>query len=284
MTTPTALPGARVMVTGARGRIGGAVCAHLSGLGADVVGLDRPEIDTQDAPAVARAMAGIDAVVHLAAIPSPELAPWPEVFATNVTSTFNVLWAAAEHGVQRAVIASSINASGILFNSRELLPAYFPFDEQIPTDIEDPYSLSKSVDEQTAHMAWRKWGIDVAAIRFPFTAEWNDIVAHSERLVERPEDGVAEGWTYLDVRDAARAVELGLTRPISGVQAIFVSADETAVPYPTEDLLQALAADVPRLRAFVGREVPADLTRAHSVLAFRAEHVLELEHRVFATP
>lgn len=272
------------MVTGGRGRIGTAVCAHLRTLGADPVVVSMPDIDTTDVAAVADAMKGVDLVVHLAAIPSPLEDAWPEIFATNVTSTFNVLWAAAEHGVRRAVIASSINASGIPFNSRDLLPAYFPFDEDIPTDIEDPYSLSKSVDEQTAQMAWRRWGIDVAAIRFPFTAEWDDVVAHSEELAEHPEQGVVEGWTYLDVRDAARVVELGLTRPISGVQTIFVSADETAVPYATQDLLQTLAGDVPRLRAFVGREVPANLTRARAVLGFRAEHVLELDERPFRGP
>lgn len=83
--------GRRVVVTGSQGRIGSAVCERLEGLGARVVGVDVPEIDTQDPAAVAEVVQGADCVVHLAAIPSPELAPWPEVFADNVTSTFNVL-------------------------------------------------------------------------------------------------------------------------------------------------------------------------------------------------
>jgi hypothetical protein len=51
------------------------------------------------------------------------------------------------------------------------------------------------------------------------------------------------------------------------------------VPYPTEDLLDRYAPRVPRLRRFPGREVPIDLTRARTLLGFRAEHPLEIEDR-----
>src|SRR5206468_7349833 len=117
---------------------------------------------------------------HLAAIPSPELAPWPEVFADNVTSTFNVLSAAGEAGVRRMMLASSINASGVPMNSHDVRPAYYPFDEDLPTDIDDPYSLSKAVDEQTARMVARHWGADVVAVRFPLTVEWDRLLEHAE--------------------------------------------------------------------------------------------------------
>ena len=59
--------------------------------------------------------------------------------------------------------------------------------------------------------------------------------------------------------------------------AVFVAADETNVPYPTDDLLDRYAPGVPRLRSFPGREVPIDLTRARTLLGFRAEHLLPVE-------
>jgi nucleoside-diphosphate-sugar epimerase len=273
------LAGRRVVLTGSDGRIGSAVGVHLEDLGATVVGVTVPDLDTKDAAAMDAVMDGVDFVVHLAAIPAPHLAPWPEVFTDNVVSTFNVLTGAARHGVRRAVIASSINASGIPMNSHDVLPAYFPFDERLPADIDDPYSLSKSVDEQTARMVWRHWGTEVVAIRFPLTAEHDDLVEYSRSAGDDPADGVRNGWTYLDVRDAGRVVELALTRPIRGVQTVFVSADETLVPYPTEDLLDRYAPDVVRLATFVGRQVPADLTRARTVLGFRAEHTLDIAER-----
>ncbi len=273
------LAGRRVVVTGSDGRIGSAVGVHLEDLGATVIGVTVPDLDARDAAAMDAVMEGVDLVVHLAAIPAPHLAPWPEVFTDNVVSTFNVLTAAARNGVRRAVIASSINASGVPMNSHDVLPAYFPFDERLPADIDDPYSLSKSVDEQTARMVWRHWGTEVVAIRFPLTAEHDDLVGHSRSAADNPGAGVRTGWAYLDVRDAARVVELALTRPIRGVQTVFVSADETMVPYPTEDLLDRYAPGVPRLTSFVGREVPADLTRARTVLGFRAQHTLDIAER-----
>jgi nucleoside-diphosphate-sugar epimerase len=273
------LAGRRVVVTGSDGRIGSAVVSHLEDLGAAVVGVTVPDLDTREPGAMDAVMEGVELVVHLAAIPAPHLAPWPEVFTDNVVSTFNVLTGAARHGVQRAVIASSINASGIPMNSHDVLPAYFPFDERLPADIDDPYSLSKSVDEQTARMVWRHWGTEVVAVRFPLTAEHDDLVEHSRNAADNPGDGVRTGWAYLDVRDAARVVELALIRPVRGVQTVFVSADETLVPYPTEDLLDRYAADALRLTSFVGRQVPADLTRARTVLGFRAQHTLDITER-----
>jgi nucleoside-diphosphate-sugar epimerase len=273
------LAGRRIVLTGSDGRIGSAVGRHLEELGAEVIGVTMPDTDTRDAPAMDAVMEGADSLVHLAAIPAPHLAPWPEVFTDNVVSTFNVLSAAGRNGLRRAVIASSINASGIPMNSHDVLPAYYPFDERLPSDIDDPYSLSKSVDEQTARMVWRHWGTDVVAIRFPLTAEHDDLVEHSRNATEDPGEGVRIGWSYLDVRDAAIVVELALTRPIRGAQTVFVSADETLVPYPTEDLLDRYAPDVLRLTSFAGREVPADLTRARTLLGFRAQYPLDIADR-----
>ena len=79
MATPSTLQSARIMVTGGRGRIGTAVCAHLRTLGADPVVVSMPDIDTTDVAAVADAMKGVDLVVHLAAIPSPLEDAWPEI-------------------------------------------------------------------------------------------------------------------------------------------------------------------------------------------------------------
>jgi hypothetical protein len=58
-----------------------------------------------------------------------------------------------------------------------------------------------------------------------------------------------------------------------------VAADNTLVPYRTEELLDRYAPRVPRTRRFVEREVAVDLTRARTLLGFRAEHQLELSTR-----
>lgn len=281
------LNGRRVLVTGAAGRIGLVTVEHLNDLGAKVTALsnvEHPDLkadrvligDTRSEADVARALEGAEYVVHLAALPHPSAGSPYDVYSINVVSTFNVLAQAGALGIDRAVIASSINATGVPFNPHEIRQPYFPWDEKAPTDVADWYSLSKQNDENTARMAWRRWGIDVVSFRFPHVNSADVLERMAENARVKPRSGLREAWSYLDTRDSAYAVELGLTAPLSGAHTFFVAADTTLAPYETEDLLDAFAPDVPRSRRFVGREVPIDLTAIRTVLGFRAKHELDL--------
>jgi nucleoside-diphosphate-sugar epimerase len=281
------LNGRRVLVTGAAGRIGLVTVEHLSALGAKVTALsnvEHPDLkadrvligDTRSETDVAGALEGAEYVVHLAALAHPSSGTPYDVYTINVVSTFNVLAQAGALGIDRAVIASSINATGVPFNPHEIRPAYFPWDEQAPSDVGDWYSLSKQNDENTARMAWRRWGIDVVAFRFPHVNSADVLERMAENVRVKPDNGMREAWSYLDTRDSAYAVELGLTAPLSGAHTFFVAAGTTIAPYPTEDLLDAYMPEVPRLRKFAGREVPLDLTAVRTVLGFQARHELDL--------
>lgn len=281
------LNGRSILVTGAEGTIGRAVCARLSGLGAKLTGLSLAPAEGHPPPPLDRclhgdvrspevitdALQGIELVVHLAAIPHPMADPALTVFATNTDATFNVLWQAAEHGIGRAVIASSINHTGLPYNvDKSVRPAYFPIDENLPSQLTDPYALSKVIDEITAATVHRRFGMDIIALRFPYTSEAERIAQRAEHVAGSPGGPVAEGWSYLDVRDAAQAVEKALIAQTTGVIGVYVAADDTLAPYPTEELLDRYAPGVLRTRTFAGREVPIDLTRARTLLGFRAEH------------
>lgn len=109
---------ARVMVTGAAGRIGRAVLALLAERGIEVnaLVLDDPGDlaarlvvtgDAADAKTVRAALEGADAVIHLAAIPTPARNTAFEVFAGNSLSTFTVLEEAYRAGIRHAAVASS---------------------------------------------------------------------------------------------------------------------------------------------------------------------------------
>jgi nucleoside-diphosphate-sugar epimerase len=232
--------------------------------------------DTRSEADVAKALEDVEFVVHLAALPNPAAGSAYDVFSLNVVSTFNVLAQAGERGIRRAVIASSINAYGVPMNPHDVAPAYFPLDERLPIDVADPYSLSKQTDENTARMASRCWGIDVIALRFPLTRSEEHLRERAEAFRDHPEWSVREGWSYLDTRDAAHAVECGLTADLTGAHTVFVAAGTTCAPYRTQDLLERFAPRVPRLRPFVGREVPIDLTVARTLLGFQARHELDL--------
>ncbi|WFR67753.1 NAD(P)-dependent oxidoreductase [Curtobacterium flaccumfaciens] len=279
-------PPRRVLVTGASGGIGSVTTAHLVAAGIAVTALDRhgtlpPEADRQvradatDQTAIGAALEDVDAVVHLAAIPHPTLGTPLEVFRTNVTATFAVLSEAGARGVRRAVIASSVNASGVPFNPHGVMPAYYPIDEDLPVDLGDPYSLSKSVDETTARMAHRTWGIDVVALRFPLVKDHDTLVRAAERTAEDPAATVREGWSYLDVRDAARAVHAALVAPLAGAHVVGLAASDTLLPGPTDELLARWAPGVPVRSPLPGRSSAIDTRRAERLLGFRPEHTLQ---------
>ena len=233
-----------------------------------------------DPEVAARAVVGAEAVVHLAAIPAPLGFAAHVVFGQNTLATFCVLDAAARAGVPVAVIASSIAATGMSFSPHEVQPPYLPLDEATPTQAADPYALSKTTDEATAAMMSRRSGITTTALRLPFLGTPSDrLPAQAEGHAARPGNGTRDVWSYLDTRDAARAVLLALGRTGGDSLVISVAAPETLTPYPTEDLLEAFLPTVPRSMSFPGRTVPLDLTRSRTVLGFEAEHLWQQPDR-----
>ncbi|PRY18187.1 NAD-dependent epimerase/dehydratase family protein [Kineococcus rhizosphaerae] len=106
----------RVLVTGASGMLGRETARAFAARGdrvrllqrrpAGLAGFEEVLGSVTDPDACARAVAGIDAVVHLAAKVSVT-GPHPEYVATNVDGTANLLEAARAAGVQRFVMVSS---------------------------------------------------------------------------------------------------------------------------------------------------------------------------------
>jgi nucleoside-diphosphate-sugar epimerase len=104
----------RAFVTGATGFLGGRLTKALRARGDEVVALDRRTTPLSDRGALAEAMQGCDAVFHLAAVykigvPRSERAA---MWETNVRGTENVLDAARDAGIPRAVYVSTVNAFG----------------------------------------------------------------------------------------------------------------------------------------------------------------------------
>ncbi|HEY3558497.1 MAG TPA: NAD(P)-dependent oxidoreductase [Kribbella sp.] len=273
----------RVLVTGADGSIGRAAVSGLQQAGYDVTGLslrydhtstaDRAVVgDARSAADVSAALDGVDAVLHLAAIPHPSLGTPEEVFENNVAATFNVLAQAGQQQVRRAVIASSINAFGVPMNVNAVEPAYYPLDEDVETDIADAYSLSKSVDEQSARMAWRRWGTDVIALRFPLVKDHEELVKFAARAESDPATMAREGWAYLDLRDGVRAIIAALESTVPGAHVVGLAADDILIDRQTDELLRQYAPDVPLKRPVQGRACLVDTTRARELLGFRPRY------------
>lgn len=278
----------RVLVTGADGKIGREVVADLVDRGIGVTALSpawrsptrADRVVTGDATVeadVAAALADVDAVVHLAAIAHRDLAPPYEVYRTNTDATFNVLSQAGERGILRAVIASSINAFGVPMHHREILPAYFPLDEDVPVVLDDWYSLSKRSDELTAEMAASHWSMTVVSLRFPYVGSPVEVRQHARHPDHQQ---IREGWSYLDLADAVAAVHAGLLAPLTGAHVIALSAPDTYREEPSEELLARFAPQLPLRRPVPGRGALIDTTRARELLGFVARRsALEPEPR-----
>lgn len=108
------------------------VARELRAAGHRVIAMDRvgersPDfvrVDTTDygqvidaLPAVNDTHDGVDALVHLAAIPAPGPAPDVATFHNNMLTTFNVFWAATRLGITRIVYASSETVLGLPFDA-----------------------------------------------------------------------------------------------------------------------------------------------------------------------
>jgi nucleoside-diphosphate-sugar epimerase len=159
-----------VLVTGAAGRIGSWFCAHaadryrlrrlvqdeeqaaqLEGHGETVIA------DLADLPALKAACAGIDTVLHLAAVPDPSAA-WSDLLRDNIVGCYNAFVAARAAGCRRLVFASSIHAvSG------------HPPDVQVkvsePVNPGDLYGVTKCFGEAMGRYMAEQEGLSVIVVR-----------------------------------------------------------------------------------------------------------------------
>ena len=126
----------RILVTGARGKVGAATVDVLHRAGHEVTASDRiapvfeaappwpsyRQADLADAGDAFAIVAGQDAVVHAAALPDPQHNPPHVVFSNNLMATFNVIEAAVRLGVGRVVHVSSETVPGFFFAERPFGP------------------------------------------------------------------------------------------------------------------------------------------------------------------
>jgi nucleoside-diphosphate-sugar epimerase len=118
------------------------------------------EGDIADLEFTHRAAAGVDYVLHQAALPSVPRSVKDPVSSnrTNVDGTLNVLVAARDAGVKRLIFAGSSSAYG---NTATL-----PKHEEMPNSPLSPYALQKVVGEQYLQMFTALYGLETVTIRY----------------------------------------------------------------------------------------------------------------------
>jgi nucleoside-diphosphate-sugar epimerase len=278
---------ARIAVTGGSGKAGRAVVRDLLERGHDVLNIDRspsPESSTPDSPAPYLAadvtdfgqalealsggetMPGIEAVVHLAAIPSPVHATPDQVFRTNITSTHAVFAAAARLGLRRVVWASSETTLGLPFQRP---PDYAPVDES-HVYPETSYAVSKVLGEELARQFSRWSGMPFIGLRFSnimvradyeqFPGFWDDPQLRKWNL-----------WGYVDESHVTQSVRLALEADLGGADNFIIAAADTVMKRPSRELMADVFPGVSVAEHVEGTDTLLDIRKAGSVLGYAPE-------------
>lgn len=167
----------RILVTGATGFIGKALCRYLSERGHEVLagvrrrlggscnGVLIVELGTLGIDTVApEKLAGVNAVVHLASrvhvMRESATDPLADYRRTNVDGTVSMVQAAAKAGVRRFVFVSSIKVNGD--DSGDTV-----FDENSAPAPADPYGVSKWEAEQALAALALSAGVEHVVLRPP---------------------------------------------------------------------------------------------------------------------
>jgi nucleoside-diphosphate-sugar epimerase len=264
----------RIVVTGGSGKAGRWVVRRLRDAGHDVLNVDVAHdgaahgqtllADLTDAGQCHELIAGADAVVHLAAIPAPEIRSPAETFRNNAISTYNVFAASVAAGVRRVVWASSETVLGLPFDSP---PVFAPIDETIPPRPESSYALSKLVGEVLADQLARQSGVSFVGLRISNIMEPPDY-ARFETWQDDARLRKWNLWGYVDARDVAQAVAKGLEAEVRGAEVAIVAAADTCMRRTSAALMAEVYPDVELRRPVDGRETLLAIDRAREVLGY----------------
>jgi nucleoside-diphosphate-sugar epimerase len=283
----------RVVVTGGSGKVGRACVEDLLGHGYEVINVDAvapreqrcpfTQLDVADFGQTVEALSGIDgrhrgvdAVVHLAAIPASGRQPNAVTFRTNMLSTYNVFEAARRVGIKNVVWASSETVLGLPFDTP---PPYVPVDEEYPGRPESAYSLSKLLGEEMAKQFCR-WdpALKIVGLRFSNVMEPADYA----RFPGFDADARLRKWNlwaYIDARDAAQAIRKALEHKATGADVFIIANADGVMTRPNAELLAEVFPGVPVKRAFTAHETLLAIDKARRVLGYEPQHGWRSERR-----
>jgi nucleoside-diphosphate-sugar epimerase len=277
----------RVLVTGGSGKLGRVCVRDLVEHGLEVFNADTVspketlcpfrQVDFEDMAQTIEIISAmdfdhrrsVDAIVHLAAMPTPGRVPNETVVRINTMSTYNIFEAARRLGIKNIVWASSETVLGIPFDQP---PPYFPLDEEYAARPETGYSLSKYLGEVMAEQFCR-WDLDlkIASLRFSNVMEpWE--YASFPDFEKHPASRRWNMWGYIDVRDGAQAVRKALEAPFKGAQVFFIGNADTVMSRPNKDLVAEFYPNVQFKKEVGPNDTLLSIDKARRMIGYKPEH------------
>jgi UDP-glucose 4-epimerase len=249
----------RVLVTGARGKVGRHAVSALQRAGHEVTATDlaAPEYerglpgepaylqgDVTDAGVAYALVRGHDAVVHAAAIPDPLHHAPHVVLQNNLMGAFNIVEACVVHEVPRLVNVSSETVPGVIFAGGDVMPPYLPIDEDTPAGARDHYGFGKETIERWCdRTVLRAPGLSVVSVRPSWVAWHGNYERNLGPLVREPYQDSLNFWAYTDAHDLGEAVRLACEVELAGHEVVYVAQPDNCTGEPLADLVGAVYPD-----------------------------------------
>jgi len=237
----------KVLVTGASGFIGGHVTRYLVSRGAEVCCLIRhssdtgfisdlpvkmPEGDITDIKSLQSAFAGMDAIIHAAAMVG-DWGSYEEFYRVNVVGTMNVLQAAIDNSINRVVVTGSVSSygeedhQGLKDESSPYNSHYHYFlDRHFPSGM-NHYRDTKAISTKEAVDFAGKHGLNLIVLEPVWVYGENEFSSGFYEYVKTVRSGVfvmpgsnKNTFHVIYAGDLARAYYLAITGDLKGVRRI----------------------------------------------------------------
>ncbi|NJC68337.1 NAD-dependent epimerase/dehydratase family protein [Planosporangium thailandense] len=242
------------------------------------------EQDVRYGGAVHNAMKGCTHVIHFATVSiNKSIADPYESIDINMVGNHNVFAAAADHGVQRLVFASSASVYGD--------PKKLPMHEDDRLNPLTPYCISKRAGEDLLGFYQRQKGLSWNALRFfnvygpgqKIEAYYTSVINTFIQRLRSGQPPVIDGkgeqsMDFIHVTDLARGVVAALESERANMPINIGTGIDTSIAQLTKILIEAVGVDVEPI--FNEREVlvsrrAADITRAREVLGWEPTITVE---------
>jgi nucleoside-diphosphate-sugar epimerase len=301
-----------ILVTGGSGTIGAYILRELLAGGHTVTCYSRttPPLvegaefiagDIMDLESLKQACRGCEAIVHLAAVPGPRRATPERLITVNVIGTVHVLEAALCHRIPKVVFASSGAAAGFTFQTKPIVPRYFPIDEDHPDAPQDDYGLSKLLAELTCRRYSDGYGLRTICLRINnnwyldregaalavqggwakgmtveelWTARYRRTIENAEKdwPVPGPPSPRNNLWAVTDARDAAQAFRLAVEDTQLLHEVFYINGDDTCSLEETRELVGRHYPRVPVKAPLVGHASLVSHEKATRLLGYRPQY------------
>jgi nucleoside-diphosphate-sugar epimerase len=210
------------------------------------------------------------AVIHLAGIPAPGLAPDATVFQNNMMSTYNVFSAALRLGITRVVWASSETTYGLPFSRTPPISA--PVTEEHPLAPETGYALAKTLCEKMAS-EMNRWHPATSFVGLRIS---NIFEAHDYQQIPSFWDDPAlrrwNLWSWVDSRDVAQSCRLALEANLSGADVFTIAAADTLMRTPSRELMATAFPGVPIDPKLGPFDTLLSIDKARRILGYAPQH------------